>query len=382
MTAESATSGVRADPRRDPVPSRAEIDAQVKWITDNAPRVFVWNYQRDREQLVTLYNRGMASQWNSVTDLDWDTDVDPERLVATSTRPNATVELVRAAAQLPGSPFASWGERELLELGVETYKAQLSQFMHGEQGAMMAAAKIVETVPWIDARYYAATQTMDEARHTEVFARYLSTKLGDAYPMGQYLESQITALVEDARWDITYLGMQIVIESLALAAFGGMLKSIEEPLLRKLLRYVMSDEARHVAFGILSLKEYYEHLSGPELKDRQEFLAENTLRSRARSFDPTLWERMNVSVEVAIPFLVEAARQRGKSPYAGFERGFYSKLVPNVRKLGLLDANDGYLRRLWADAGLLEFEHADDTASDYDTYDEVARDRAAAGDAQ
>ncbi len=63
--------------------------------------------------------------------------------------------------------------------------------MHGEQGAMMTAAKIVETVPWIDAKYYASTQTMDEARHTEVFAKYLRTKLGDAYPMSPFLKAQI-----------------------------------------------------------------------------------------------------------------------------------------------------------------------------------------------
>ena len=43
--------------------------------------------------------------------------------------------------------------------------------MHGEQGALLCTAKIVETVPWIDAKYYAATQVMDEARHVEVFSR-------------------------------------------------------------------------------------------------------------------------------------------------------------------------------------------------------------------
>jgi hypothetical protein len=360
------------------LPSDAEVASTVKLITDNAQRVFLWDYARDREQLVTLYNRGMASQWNSVTDLDWDTDVDPEELVRTSKSPNLFVDLARAAAEVDGSPFAAWSEKEFTRLGIETFKSQLSQFMHGEQGAMMAAAKIVETVPWIDAKYYAATQTMDEARHTEVFAKYLHTKLGDAYPMSPFLEEQITALVEDSRWDITYLGMQIVIESLALAAFGAMIKAVEEPLLNKLLRYVMSDEARHVAFGVLSLREYYESLTDAELKERQEFLAENTLRSRARSLAPEMWERMNVDFNAALPSIMEAASKRDKSAFGGFERGFFSKLVPNVRKLGLLDANDGYLRRLWGEAGLLKYEFADDTGTDYASYDEVARDRAAA----
>jgi hypothetical protein len=232
------------------VPSRAEVDATVKVVHDHADRIFLWNYDRSRGQLVTLYNKAMGSQWNSVTELDWSTEVDPEGLVDRTT---PLLQLAAAARQVDGSPIASWGDDELTALGVESFKAQLSQFMHGEQGAMMTAAKIVETVPWIDARYYAATQTLDEARHTEVFAKYLHTKLGEAYPMSPFLEGQITALLEDSRWDIAYLGMQIVIESLALAAFGNMLRTTEEPLLRKLLRYVMSDEARHVAFGVLSL---------------------------------------------------------------------------------------------------------------------------------
>ncbi len=359
--------------------SDAEKNSHIKLITDNAQRVFLWKYDRERDQLVTLYNKGMASQWNSVTDLDWSTDVDPEKLVTESKAPNLFVDLAREAAKVDGSPFAKWSEKEFVGLGVETFKTQLSQFMHGEQGAMMVAAKIVETVPWIDAKYYAATQTMDEARHTEVFAKYLHTKLGEAYPMSPFLEAQIDALITDSRWDISYLGMQIVIESLALAAFGSMVRATEEPLLKKLLRYVMSDEARHVAFGILSLQEYYENLSDAEIKDRQEFLAENTLRSRSRGgFDPVMFERLNIDMNAAVPSLLEASQKMRASQFDGFQRNFFAKLVPNVRRIGLLDRNDGYLRKLWDEAGLLEFEFADATADDYETYDEVAKDRAAA----
>jgi hypothetical protein len=170
--------------------------------------------------------------------------------------------------------------------------------------------------------------------------------------------------------------MQIVIESLALAAFGDMLRRTTEPLLNKLLRYVMSDEARHVAFGVLTLKEFYAGLSDAELKDRQEFLLDNTLRNRSRSTTPEVWERLGVDLHALMPHLAAAAGKMKTSPFAGFQRGFFAKLVPNVGKLGLLDANHGYLRERWGEAGLLEFEHAADTLSDYDTYDEVAKDRA------
>ncbi len=133
--------------------------------------------------------------------------------------------------------------------------------MHGEQGALLCTAKIVETVPWIDAKYYASTQVMDEARHVEVFAKYLDTKLTGHYPINAHLRMLLDDIINDSRWDMTYLGMQIMVEGLALAAFGFMHKMTTEPLLKQLLRYVMSDEARHVAFGVLSLKEYYDGLT-------------------------------------------------------------------------------------------------------------------------
>ena len=355
------------------LPGRTEIDATCRVIDDHCQSIYTWQYERTRPQLVTLYNKAAQSQWASVTDLDWSTDVDPESLVDLDA-PN--LRLMREVTKMPGSPIASWGDAELITLGIEMFAALLSQFMHGEQGAMMTAAKIVDTVPWIDAKYYAATQTMDEARHTEVFARYIDEKVGDAYPMNPNLESQITGLLEDSRWDIAYLGMQIVIESLALAAFGDMARRTSEPLLKKLLRYVMADEARHVAFGILSLGEFYEHLSAAELKDRQDFLLEHTVHARARSTTPEVWERMGVPVETVVPFIVEAASAMDSSPFQSFQNGFFAKLVPNVRRLGLLDANNGYLRERWGQAGLLEFEFAEDTSQDYEAYDAVAADRA------
>ncbi|MGH9056736.1 MAG: ferritin-like domain-containing protein [Acidimicrobiales bacterium] len=348
----------------------------MRVVHDHADRLFSWRYERERPQLVNLYNKAAASQWNSVTDLDWAVDVDPERVIEDEV---PALRLTRVAATMPGSPMARWGEKEFVALGLEMFKAQLSQFVHGEQGAMMTAAKLVETVPWIDAKYYAATQTMDEARHTEVFSRYLHEKVGDAYPMGPYLQGQIFGLLEDSRWDIAYLGMQIIIESLALAAFGDLLRRTSEPLLTKLLRYVMADEARHLAFGIVSLGELYRHLSAAELRERQDFLLDNTMRNRLRSITPEVWEHMGLTVDQVLPNLHEAAATLGKTPFDTFQRAFFSKLVPNVRKLGLLDANDGYLRGKWAEVGMLEFEHADDTSADFESYDAVAADRARVG---
>lgn len=336
--------------------------------------IFTWDYEKGtRPKLNKLYEKAKGAQWNGETDLPWDTEVDQERLVIEQAEATGGFGI---GFDLTGTPVEKWGDKEWIAFLVESQNWTLSQFLHGEQGALICTAKIVESVPWIDAKYYAATQTMDEARHTEVFARYIEEKVGEPYPMNPNLEAQITGLLEDSRWDIAYLGMQIVIESLALAAFGDMARKTTEPLLKKLLRYIMADEARHVAFGILSLGEYYQHLSAAELKERQDFLLEHTVNARARSTTPEIWERMGVRVQEVVPFITEAAGKMKQSPFAQFQNGFFAKLVPNVRKLGLLDANDGYLRERWGEAGLLEYEFADATSEDYATYDAVAADRA------
>ena len=201
---------------------------------------------------------------------------------------------------LTGTPFEKWGDKEWIQLGIESQNWTLSQFMHGEQGALLCTAKIVETVPWIDAKYYASTQVMDEARHVEVFAKYLDTKLSGHYPINAHLKLLLDDIIEDSRWDMTYLGMQIMVEGLALAAFGFMHQLTTEPLLKQLLRYVMSDEARHVAFGVLSLKEYYEELTAAELRERQEFAFEAAVRMRDRFLQQEVWERMGVPVKEAV----------------------------------------------------------------------------------
>jgi hypothetical protein len=243
--------------------------------------------------------------------------------------------------------------------------------MHGEQGALLCTARIVETVPWIDAKYYAATQVMDEARHVEVFAKYLDEKLSGHYPINAHLGLLLDDILEDSRWDMTYLGMQIMVEGLALAAFGFLHQMTTEPLLKQLLRYVMSDEARHVAFGVLSLQEYYKELTDAEMLDRQEFTFEAAVRMRDRFLQQEVWERMGVPVKDAVR-LVMADEGRKE-----FQNILFSKIVPNCKKLGLLDRNKGWLRQRFTELGVIQFEDWVDTGEEYAMLDEVSKDRAA-----
>ena len=334
--------------------------------------IFTWDYERTRQGLGKLYEKAKTSQWNGATDLDWDTDVDPEK-VALEMAPAAAM-FQQKMADIPGSPVKNWGPKEWSEFQVEALNWRMSQFLHGEQGALICTAKIVETTPWIDAKYYAASQVVDEARHVEVFSRYLDTKLEGHYPVNPALQLLIDDIIGDPRWDMTYMGMQIMVEGLALAAFGFMHSVTEEPLLKKLLRYVMADEARHVAFGVLSLQEYYAGLDAKELRERQEFAFEAALRMRDRLMMHAVWEKAGVDRRTVTEFLL-GIRQMGNNP---FQAALFSKIVPNCKKLGLLDAGDGWLRDRFTEIGVIQFEDADDTGEDYASYDEVAKDRAAA----
>ena len=347
-----------------------DVTSVIHAVEDSAEAIFTWNYNKgERAQLDKLYEKAKTSQWNGQTDLDWSIDVDPYKTLA----PADPLE-VQYFAENPESPMHKFNEEEWAEVGVESMNWSLSQFMHGEQGALLCTAKIVETVPWIDAKYYAATQVVDEARHVEVFAQYLDQKLGGVkYPCNTHLGLLLDDIINDSRWDMTYLGMQIMVEGLALAAFGFMHQTTEEPLLKKLLRYVMSDEARHVAFGVISLKEVYQELTVAELRDRQEFAFEAALRMRDRFMRQEMWERFGIDVKEMVRFTLAMPDE-----LRVFQRLLFSKIVPNCKKLGLLDAGDGWLRDRFTDIGVIEFENWVDTADEYADLDEVAKDRALA----
>ena len=353
--------------------TNTDVHEAIHTVKDNADAIFTWDYEKGaRPALNKLYEKAKTAQWNGETDLDWSIDVDPEKVVSVIQGSNAAGPF-EYLQNHPESPFKNFGDKEWTELGIESMNWRLSQFMHGEQGALVCTAKIVETVPWIDAKYYASTQVMDEARHVEVFAKYLQDKLTGHYPINAHLRLLLDDIIEDSRWDMTYLGMQIMVEGLALAAFGFMYQLTEEPLLKKLLRYVMSDEARHVAFGVLSLKEYYEGLSAPR--------SASARSSRSRPLCAcgiASCSKRCGSEWASTPARWSALLLEVPPDQMLFQQMLFSKIVPNCKKLGLLDAADGWLRHKFEEIGVIQFEDWADTGEEYLEFDAVAQDRAAA----
>jgi hypothetical protein len=227
----------------------------------------------------------------------------------------------------------------------------LSQFLHGEQGALLAACQVTEAVEWTEAKLFGSTQVVDEGRHVEVFQRYLSEKLGKVYPINDNLYVLMDALLTDKRWDLKFLGMQILIEGLALGAFATLRTHSKEPLLRELLRLVIADEARHVHYGVVALRDYYgKVLTERERREREDWAYEVSLLMRNRFLAHEFYDEHYAHV------MKRADWDRGvlESQFMGhFRRTMFRRVIPNLKRVHLLS---GRIRPHYEALGLLAFE--------------------------
>ena len=333
--------------------------------------VFNWDYDEGRAAMMGLYRKGVEMQWNAESRIDWSQELDednPEQL------PEAML------------PISGMAEYEAMERkGKATVRRhfqawQISQFMQGEQGALICAAKIVTQVPDVDSKFYASTQTIDEARHVESYKRLLE-KFGVAYPMTAPLQELIDQVLRDSRWDMTYLGMQVVIEGLALAAFQQIRDHAQNPLAAAVNAYVMQDESRHVAFGRLALRDYYPQLTQKERDEREEFLLEACYLMRDRFDAVEVWKRLGLDPGRCAEHMYDSGFMQQ------FRSSLFTRIVPIVKDIGLWGETirDGYEQM-----GILGFANADvqalqdadnDIAKEFDArraYVESVANRAAA----
>jgi hypothetical protein len=323
--------------------SRTFGEHDTEYLPTAFDTCYTWNYEVARQELRNLYEKAKRDQWNATEQLAWSTSVDPE------------AELV-PDFQIPVYGTHLWEKlspADVRKLRREALSWTLSQFMHGEQGALLATAQIVTATPWIESKFYAASQVMDEARHVEVYSRYLREKLSGAYPVNRHLKSLLDQILGDSRWDMKYLGMQIMVEGLAMAAFGYMHKVCNEPLLTDLTHYVMRDESRHVAFGVLSLNDHFLALPAAERREREQFLYEGCRLMRDRLLMEDVWEVMGWPVAEVRRIVLESSQMRD------FRKMLFSKIVPNVKRLGLLTP---WVRDRFAELDILQFENEEPSA--------------------
>ena len=302
-----------------------------------------WDYTVSDNRIKKLYELGKELNWNGSIDLNWEYNHPSDE------------RIVQADEDLPHETLAAYEaltEEEKIEFDRHDVAELLSQFLHGEQGALLVASQLTSCAPTYNAKLYAASQTFDEARHVEVFNRYLQEKVGMHYPINPNLKLLLDKILTDERWDLKFIGMQIVIEGLALAAFQ-MLKGLsKDPLLTQLLHYVIRDEARHVTFGINYLEDFIKTLTPEEIEDRAEFAYEACVISRERLINTKAMQKYLKMTE-------DEAREFALSTTANttFRNFLFSRIMPNLSRIGLLTDK---VRPKFEALGLLEYEDAPD----------------------
>jgi len=318
---------------------------QTQWCMDGqTTTAFTWEYEDGSADLLRLYAKGKQQQWDAAERIDWSADIDPDNPMGMPDQTNA----------LFGTPL--WDRLDAKERAHVRRNLQahtISQFMHGEQGALMATAKIVQTVPTYEAKFYAATQVMDEARHVEAYARLLHEKFKLAYPITPPLRKLLESTISDRRWDMTYLGMQILIEGLALAAFHRIRDLSKNTLCAAVNAYVMQDEARHVAFGRLALREFYPQLTEAERDEREEFVVEACYHMRDRFNQREVWENLGLPVAECLEAVDHS------DVMVQFRRRLFTRIVPTVKDIGLWGPR---VRRAYEDMGVMEYADVDSAA--------------------
>jgi P-aminobenzoate N-oxygenase AurF len=312
-------------------------------VTKAFESVLTWRYEVVHQELRELYEKAKREQWNVSVDVDWSPAVEPEsELLLDHENPHV--------ALLQGSDvWRKMTPKERSALRYETLAWNLSQFLHGEQLAIFVAGQLAAAVPWIDAKLYGSTQVVDEARHAEVFSRYLREKIGKEYPLTDSTYPIFNTILSESRWDFKYLGLQVVLEGLAMGLFSRMYQAAREPILRRVLKLVMQDESRHFAFGNLSLRRFYADMPEKERREREDFAYEICACMRGRVFPVEAWQTLDLPVDACVAATREGARR------SGVQKSAFNRVVPALKAVGLLSAR---IRPHYADMGLLKYEDA------------------------
>ncbi len=344
-------------------PVAPKLDWQVL-DTYKTPMEIAWqfDYAIGIEKLRNLYSKAKQNQWDGEQKLDWSIEIDPSKPIVGEDRfMFHKVPFFQKLSQKQRDTFTAHATAQLL-----------SQFLHGEQGALMTAAAVTHACPDYEAKLYGATQTMDEARHVEVYERYVR-KLAIVYPISPWLKEIIDATLSADHYVKILIGMNMVVEGLALAAFHNMRRQATCPLLKELTHYIRQDESRHVAFGNVYVRETIAQMHPDEREDVAQF-AFDAVKSMVdsqggidgkgqRKPDPgflKVLEHVGIDLQDFIKGLIEAgaAGIQAELP-PGHIHSFKDLMMPALVRVGAVTPRTRELFQqhgipVWEDATVLE----------------------------
>jgi hypothetical protein len=311
---------------------------------------YAWDYREADQRIAKLYRLGKERNWNADSDLDWSQSFP---------RSEPAILPVFPSAFVGWEPYEALGSEGQKEYGWHHLAWTVSQFLHGEQGALLVSSQLVSCAPTYEAKLYAASQTFDEARHVEVFSRYLREKIGITYPINVHLKALLDKILTDPRWDLKFIGMQMIIESLALAALHVQRETAADPLLRDINDLIVRDEARHVAFGVTYMEQYVKALAPAEIEDRARFAFEACRIMRERIIPSDVFVHYGFDPDEGRRRFLEAGQMDM------FRNMLFTRIMPNLNRIGLLtDA----LQPAYEELGLMQYaELPDDGAINWTT---------------
>ncbi len=319
----------------------ADVEHVVEIFNTPLTGSYNWDYSIQDDRIRKLYELGKKLNWNAEVDINWDLPMFHHLA------PDLN-------AFLDYEPYARLDEDGQREVNQHLNAWTLSQFLHGEQGALLVASQLASCAPTYNAKLYAASQTFDEARHVEAFNKLIQTRVGLSYPVDPSLKSLLDKILTDPRWDLKFIGMQLVIEGFALSAFTTMKSIAEDSIVGELLHYIIRDEARHVTFGVNYLEAYVQTLSEEDKEARAMFAYEACVVARERLIPTGVFQHFGWDVAQAREIYL-------RGPLVNkFRDLLFTRIMPNLRRIGLLtDA----VRPKFEELGILEYEHLPD---DYD----------------
>jgi hypothetical protein len=317
------------NPDLEDVLTNDQVDHVAEIFQTPLTGAYNWNYTIQDDRIKKLYDLGKQLNWDPEMDIDWD-------------RPWPEEELSPEMMNLHEyEPYLAMDEKTQKEFW-------LHMNLHGEQGALLVASQLVSCAPTYNAKLYAASQTFDEARHVEVFNKYLQQRIGLSYPINTSLKSILDKILTDERWDMKFIGMQIVIEGLALSAFNTTRETTLDPVLKDIVYLVIRDEARHVTFGVNYLEQYVKTLTEEERDERALFAYEACVISRERLVATDVFAHFGWDVEEARKQVLDGFVM------SHFRNLLFQRVIPNLARIGLMTDK---IRPKFEELGILEYEN-------------------------
>lgn len=250
-------------------------------------------------------------------------------------------------------------ERQKIRLANDIQRWNLSNILHGEQGALSLSASLCDILLDPGAQEYAANQTREEARHVAAFGRYIAVRWGRPYPVGDMLGQFLGGIVATPLVYKKLVGMQMLLEGLAMGAFANLHAHTNDPLLKRLVQLVMTDEAFHHKFGKIWADRTLPNLTRDEHERVEDWTAEvfQTLLFNLSSIAQRGYIYENYGLDpVVLRDSVREAFSGGRKRAMRESTNIFRVLVKTLLKAGLVTDRTIHVYAAWLDTEALEAE--------------------------